>query len=153
MSLHWLTSGLKQTNKLSQLQNSSKKLNLLTVTFLPTFTNCRRALVIISVRSFTVFEGNIVVTALSELVPLFFKIVLPFFFFFLRALKLTDVRLWQILLKIMFQSFWKPFKSHLYHYANKNVSVKPLSLICISSILTTTQNLFSSWKILHSLQP
>ena len=43
-------------------------------------------------------------------------------------------RLWQILLKIMFQSLWKPFKSHLYHYANKNISVKPLSLLCISSI-------------------
>ena len=31
---------------------------------------------------------------------------------------------------------WKPL-NHLYHYANENVPVKHLSLICITSILTT----------------
>ena len=34
----------------------------------------------------------------------------------------------------------KPFKSPL-HYANENVSVKHLSLICITSILITDQSL------------
>ena len=31
--------------------------------------------------------------------------------------------------------------NHLYHYGNENVSVKPLSLICITSILSTIYSL------------
>ena len=67
--------------------------------------------------------------------------LLFFLFLFLRALLLTGVRQWQILVKIMFQSLFGSLLNHLYHYANENVSVKHLSLICITSILTTIYSL------------
>ena len=35
---------------------------------------------------------------------------------------------------------WKPL-NNLYHYANENVSVKPLPYVCITSILTTVYSL------------
>ena len=41
----------------------------------------------------------------------------------------------------MFQSFFGGLLNHLYQYANENVSVKYLSLICITSILTTIYSL------------
>ena len=41
----------------------------------------------------------------------------------------------------MFQSLFGSLLNHLYHYANENVSVKHLSLICITSILTTIYSL------------
>ena len=41
----------------------------------------------------------------------------------------------------MFQSLSGGLLNHLYHYANENVSVKHLSLICITSILTTIYSL------------
>ena len=44
-------------------------------------------------------------------------------------------------MKIMFQSLFGSLLNHLYHYANENVSVKHLSLICITSILTTIYSL------------
>ena len=51
---------------------------------LRTLINRPRDSIIISVRSLTVFEGKIVVTALARLVPLFFsKLYLRFFFVFL----------------------------------------------------------------------
>ena len=37
----------------------------------------------------------------------------------------------------MFRSLFGSLLSHLYQYANENISVKYLSLICITSILTT----------------
>ena len=37
----------------------------------------------------------------------------------------------------MFQSLFGSLLNHLYHYAKENVSVKHLSFICITSILTT----------------
>ena len=47
---------------------------------LRTLINRRRDLIIISRRSLTVFEGKIVVTALTKLVPVFFsKLYLRFF--------------------------------------------------------------------------
>ena len=51
----------------------------------------------------------------------------------------TCVRLWQILVKIMFQSLLGSLLNHLclIHYVHENVLVKHLSLICITSILTT----------------
>ena len=56
----------------------------------------------------------------------------------------------------MFQSLLRSLLNHLYRYANENVSVWHLSLICITSILTTIfslKKLFSLWKILPYLQP
>ena len=41
----------------------------------------------------------------------------------------------------MFQSFFGSLLNHLYHDGNENVSVKHLSLICITSILTTFYSL------------
>ena len=41
----------------------------------------------------------------------------------------------------MFQSLFGSLLNHLYHYANENVSVKYLSLIWITSILTTIHSL------------
>ena len=41
----------------------------------------------------------------------------------------------------MFQSLFGSLLNHLYHYANENVSVKRLSLICITSVLTTIYSL------------
>ena len=59
------------------------------------------------------------------------------FFFFLRAPYLTGVRL----VKIMFQTLFGSLLNHLYHYASENVSVKHLSLICITFTLTTIYSL------------
>ena len=42
---------------------------------------------------------------------------------FLRALYSTGVRLWQILVKIMFQSLFGSLLNHLYHYTNENASL------------------------------
>ena len=70
----------------------------------------------------------------------FFKSVVALFFF-LSALLLTGVRLLQILVKVMFQSFFGSLLSHLYHYANENVSVKLHSLILLTSILTNIYSL------------
>ena len=41
----------------------------------------------------------------------------------------------------MFQSLFGILLNHLYHYASENVSVKHLSLICITSTLTTIYSL------------
>ena len=119
---------------------------------LRTWINRRREWIILSVRSLTVFGENIVVTVLAKLVWLFFqKCTCPFFF--LRALQLTCVRLWQILVKIMFQSLLGSLLNHLclIHYVHENVLVKHLSLICITSILTTIyplKILLNLWRIL-----
>ena len=85
-------------------------------------------------------EKDTVVTVLAKIVPLFFKSVVALFFFS-SALLLTGVRLLQILVKVMFQSFFGSLLSHLYHYANENVSVKLLSLILPTSILTNIYSL------------
>ena len=94
----------------------------------------------------------------------FFKSVLALFFS-IRALQLTYVRLWQMLIKVMFQfvgSLLHHLHSYalyhyaLYHLANENVSVKSLSLIYITSILTIIKIANCScrlWKILPKLQP
>ena len=47
----------------------------------------------------------------------------------------------KILVKITFQSFFGSLLNHLYPYANENVSMRHLSLICITSILTTIYSL------------
>ena len=99
--------------------------------------NRRWEWIILSVRSLTVFEENIVVTVLAKIVWSFFQnCTCPFFF--LRALQLTCVRLWQILVKIMFQSLLGSLLNHPYliHYVHGNVLMQHLSLICITSILT-----------------
>ena len=62
-------------------------------------------------------------------------------FFYLRALQLTVVRLWQILVKIMFQSLFGSLLN--YRYGNENVSLGHLSWIFITSILTTIYSLKS----------
>ena len=49
----------------------------------------------------------------------------------------------QLLKKNCSKVFSRSFFNHLYHYANKNVSVKPLSLVCITPILTTTYSLIN----------
>ena len=60
-------------------------------------------------------------------------------FFYVRALQLTVVRLWQILVKIMFQSLFGSLLN--YRYGNENVSLGHLSWIFITSILTTIYSL------------
>ena len=114
------------TSKLSQLQNKKNWIYLqyLSLPFtywtevnLRTFINRRWEWIILSVRSLTVVEKNTVVTVLAKLVPLFFQ-KCTCVFFFLRAPLLTDVRLLQILVKIMFQSLFRSLLSHLYHYAS-----------------------------------
>ena len=92
---------------------------------LRTLINRRWDLITISSRSLTVFEGKIVVTALTKLVPVFFsKLYLRFFF---------D----RYFFKWWFFKVCENHLNHLYHDRNKNVSVKSLSLICITSNLTT----------------
>ena len=78
----------------------------------------------LSVRSLTVFEENIVVTVLAKLVPLIFQ-QCTCAFFSLR-IKSTGVRLREILVNIMFQSLFGSLLNHLHHYTNENVSVKHL---------------------------
>ena len=53
--------------------------------------------------------------------------------------------------KIMFQSLFGSLLNHLYRYGNENVSVKPLSLICITPILTTIDSL-KNRSVNHSIQ-
>ena len=79
----------------------------------------------LSVRSLTVFEENIVVTVLAKLVPLIFQQCTCAFFFSLR-IKSTGVRLREILVNIMFQSLFGSLLNYLHHYTNENVSVKHL---------------------------
>ena len=101
----------KQTSKLSQLKNK-KKWNLITITFLAVY-----------------------LTVLAKLLSLFFKSVHALLFFLKRSLidgcqTVTDAFK-------DFKSLFGSLLNHLYHYANENVSVKHLSLICIISIVTT----------------
>ena len=53
--------------------------------------------------------------------------------------------------KIMFQSLFGSLLNHLYRYGNENVSVKPLSLICITPILTTIDSL-KNRSVNHSIK-
>ena len=50
----------------------------------------------------------------------------------------------------MFQSLFGSLLNHLYPYANENVSVRHLSLICITSILTTIYSL-KNWTVYEDL--
>ena len=79
----------------------------------------------------TAFEENIVAIVFAKLVPLFFfKSILAFFF-----LKRSLIERCQIVTdtcKNNFSKFVGSLLNHLYHYANENVSVKLLSLICIN---------------------
>ena len=43
--------------------------------------------------------------------------------------------------KKMFQSLLGSLLNHLFHYANKNVFMKPLSLLCITSVFFTIYSL------------
>ena len=133
------------TSKLSQLQNKKNWIYLqyLSLPFtywtevnLRTFINRRWEWIILSVRSLTVMEKDTV----AKLVPLFFQ-KCSCAFFFLSTLLLTRIRLLQILVKVMFQSLFGSLLSHLYHYANENLSVKLLSLILLTSILTNIYSL------------
>ena len=95
------------------------------------------------------FEKNLVVTVLAKLVQLFPQKCTCAFFF--RTRSLTDRS--QIVTdtcKNYVSNFVGSLLNRLYHYANENVSVKRLSLICITSILTTIirQKLFSLWRVL-----
>ena len=49
---------------------------------------------------------------------------------------MTVVWLWQILVKKMFQSLFGSLLNRIYCYTNKNLSVKPLSLICFTCVLS-----------------
>ena len=137
------------TSKLSQLQNKKNWIYLqyLSLPFtywtevnLRTFINRRWEWIILSVRSLTAMEKDSVVTVLAKLVPLFFQKCTCAFFFHTRSLTdrsqiLTDT------CKNYVPNFIGSLLNHLYHYANENVSVKHLSLICITSILTTIYSL------------
>ena len=79
-------------------------------------------------------------TVLAKLVPLFFWKCTCTFFFHTRSLTdrsqiVTDT------CKNYVPNFIGRLLNHLYYYANENVSVKHLSLICITSILTTIYSL------------
>ena len=128
-----------------------KKLNLLTITFLAIYLLNRGKSSYIyqsSMRVNNTFrkiidcygERHCCDSPCQTSPVVFFKSVVALFFF-LSALLLTGVRLLQILVKVMFQSFFESLLSHLYHYANENVSVKLLSLILLTSILTNIYSL------------
>ena len=150
MSRWSVSSELQQTNE-QTLTTSKQKIGIYlqllsspiakcTEVNLRTWINRRWEWITLSVRSSTVFEENIVVTVLAKLVSLFFKNVHALFSFLTRPLIdrcqiVTDTCI------IMFQSLFGSLLNHLYHYANENVSVKHLSLICITSILTTIYSL------------
>ena len=131
----------KQTSKLSQLQIIH--LNLLALTFVAIYwpnrgkslyTSCWWKWIILYLRSLTVFEEKIVV----RVDELFFRKRTCTFFHVLSNWQVSDS---QILVKIMLQSLFGSLINHLHHYANKNVLVKPFSLICITSTLTTIYSL------------
>ena len=135
-------------NKWANSHNfKTKKLNLLTITFLSIywmnrgkFSYINESLmienIILLVRLLTVFEENIVMTVLAKLVSLFFKSV-HVFFFLTRSL----IDKCQFLTDKMFQRLFGSLLNHLYNFANENFSVKHFSLICIPSILTTIYSL------------
>ena len=94
-----------------------------------------------------------------ETSPLFFSKSVQALFF-LRALYLTGVRLWQVPevplvpvvpVKIMFQSLFGNLLNHLYHYANENLSpeasIFDLHYLDFNYHLLA-QKLFSLWNIL-----
>ena len=131
-------------SKRANSQNLETDLNLLTITFhllteqsYTSFINSWWKWVILSVRSLTVFKEKIPVTDIElkfvcqtsavdvVVVVFFFKTCMRFCF--LHALYFTGVRLWQILVKKKkFQSLFGSLLNHLFHYTNKNISVKPL---------------------------
>ena len=45
--------------------------------------------------------------------------------FFLKHSPLTGVRLWQMLVKIIFRSLFGNLLNHLFRYTNKNIAAKP----------------------------
>ena len=119
--LYLHTSCSKQTSKLSQLQNKKFELtykyfpcHLLTAweVNLRTWINRRWEWIILNVRSLTVFEENIVVTALAKLIPLLFKSVYVLF-----NLTCSLIDRCQIVTKTcendVSNFVWKPFKSPL----------------------------------------
>ena len=61
--------------------------------------------------------------------------------FYVHALLLTGVRLWQILAKKLFQSLLRSLLNHIFHLCANDVLVKPLSLICITSVFLNTNSL------------
>ena len=96
---------------------------------------------ILSVRSLTVFEVNIVVTVLAKLVPLFFK---SSYAVFLLTRSLIDrCQIVTNTCKNNVSKFvWKPFKSPLFNLHHLYFNYHLLA-----------QKLFSLWKILPYLQP
>ena len=73
--------------------------------------NRRWEWIILSVRSLTVFEENIVVTVLAKLVPLFFKSSCAFFSYVLSNWQVSDCD--RYLYNNVSKFVWKPFKSPL----------------------------------------
>ena len=91
---------------------------------------------------FFIWLKSIGESSLAKPGPLLFSFNIVHALFILRALYLTGVRLWQILVKKMFQNLFRSLLNHLNHYTNKYNSVKPLSLNCNTSTLT---NICLSW--------
>ena len=138
----------KHTNKLSQLQNK-KNLNLLTITFLAIyFINRGKA-------SYMNPSSTRVNNTFRKIIDFFWrnhcrdspcqtssvvfsKVNMRFFSYPLSYWQVSDCNRLE---KIMFQSLFGSLLNHLYHYVNENVSVKHLSLIYITSILTTLYSL------------
>ena len=89
----------------------------------------------LSVRSLTAFEEIIVVTVLTKLVRCFFISILVLFF--LTPSLIDRCQIVTDTYKNNVPKFDGSLLNHLYRYANKNVSVKLLSSICITSISTT----------------
>ena len=84
--------------------------------------------IILSVRSLAVFEENIVETVLAKLFSLFSNVLTHFFVtrsLIDRCQIVTD----------------RSLLNHLYRDGNENVSLRHLSWICITSILTTIHSL------------
>ena len=96
--------------------------------------NRRWEWIILSVRSLTDFEENIVVTVLAKLVLLVFKC--SFAFLFLARSLIERCQIVTDTCKNNVSKFvWN------YRYENENVSLRHLSWICITSILTTIYSL------------
>ena len=102
---------------------------------LPMGNSNRWKWIILSIRSLTAFQENIVVTVLAKLVLLLFLKCTCVFF--LMCSLIDRCQIVTVTHKNNVSKFVGSLLDHLYHYANENVLVKLLSFIYITFILTT----------------
>ena len=141
---YWWTKGKIYTCNCSKQTMSNLLLNLVTVTFL--------AIEVSEVNLHKVnVDGSLWTTATKDccdghwtqvcLPNKPFCLLKSCMYFYLHALLLTGVRLWQILAKKLFQSLLRSLLNHIFHLCANDVLVKPLSLICITSVFLNTNSL------------